>query len=217
MGEEGAVASREAAQGSRRPAAGRTDARRNRARLIEAATELFAEVGADVASMNDVARRAGVGPGTLWRHFPNKDALMAEIVGASLDGLADLAAELLDTTPPEPDFLRRWVSALVRHITRHHGFAARFARASTDVDSPLGARCHAVEQAAANLVERARELGKAQPDLTGSELIRLATAVAWVGEATAPPDTAARLLDLIFDGIHAGDQACQPPPRGPAV
>lgn len=152
--------------------------------------------------MNDVARRAGVGPGTLWRHFPNKDALVAEVVGASLDGLANLAAELLGP-PPEPDFFRRWVSALVRHITRHQGLAARFARASVSVDSPLGARCHAVERAATDLVERARELGQIRTDLTASELIRLATAVAWVNEATAPPDTATRLLDLVFDGIHA--------------
>lgn len=151
--------------------------------------------------MNDVARRAGVGPGTLWRHFPNKDALMAEVVGTSLDGLANLAAELLDTAR-EPDFLRRWVSALVQHITRHQGLAARFAHASVNVDSPLGARCHAVEQAAADLVERARELGRIRTDLTAAELIRLATAVAWVNEATAPPDTATRLLDLVFDGIH---------------
>ncbi|HEY0688694.1 MAG TPA: helix-turn-helix domain-containing protein [Kribbella sp.] len=193
--------SREAPPGSQPPPSGRTDARRNRARLIEAAGALFDEVGADTASMNDVARRAGVGPGTLWRHFPNKDALIAEVVGASLDGLAKLATELVDPSPA-PDFLRRWVSALVQHITRHQGFAARFARASVNVDSPLGARCHAVEQAAADLVERARELGQLRTDLTGSELIRLATAVAWVNEATAPPDTAARLLDLIFDGIR---------------
>lgn len=195
--------SREAAEGSRPPVAVRTDARRNRARLIEAASALFDEVGADAASMNDVARRAGVGPGTLWRHFPNKDALIAEIVGASLDGLANLAAELLDTSPPEPDFLRRWVSALVQHITRHQGLAARFARATAHVGSPLGARCQAVEQVAADLVARARELGQVRSDLTGAELIRLATAVAWLDEATAAPDTTARLLDLVFDGIRA--------------
>lgn len=178
---------------------GRTDARRNRARLIDAATELFAEVGADEASMNDVAKRAGVGPGTLWRHFANKDALMAEIVGSSLDGLADLAVELLGR-PAGSDILRPWVSALVVHVTRHRGLAARFVHAAADADSPLGARCHAVEVAAADMVARARDLGQVRQDLTGGELIRLATAVAWLTEAT--PSDSARLLDLVFDGLR---------------
>ncbi|GAA4003185.1 TetR/AcrR family transcriptional regulator [Allokutzneria multivorans] len=176
---------------------GRTDARRNRARLVEAARELFAEVGADAAAMNDVARRAGVGPGTLWRHFPNKEALLAEVVGQSLDGLAELAAELLRTEPE--GFLRRWVDALVAHITRNRGLAASFMRAAEHGEGPLGTRCHAVELAAAELLARAQELGEARADLTAAELIRLATAVAWTSEATEGDPV--RMLDVLFEGI----------------
>ncbi|CAL9656318.1 MULTISPECIES: TetR/AcrR family transcriptional regulator [Streptomyces] len=179
----------------------RSDARRNRARLVEAATALFDEVGTDAASMNDIARRAGVGPGTLWRHFPDKDALTAEVVGRSLDGLAALAAEL-PGSPDDPDFLRQWVSALVRHITRYRGLAVRYAEAARSADGPLGARCRAVEEAAAGLLERARERGQVRADLTAPELIRLATAVAWVSETAAPSDTTARLLDLVFEGVR---------------
>jgi AcrR family transcriptional regulator len=179
----------------------RSDARRNRARLIEAATALFDEVGVDAAAMNDIARRAGVGPGTLWRHFPDKEALTAEIVGQSLDGLAALAIELLDE-PESQDILREWVSALVRHITQYRGIATSYARAARTGDGPLGARCLAVEQAATELVRHARARSQARTDLTGSELIEMATAVAWVNEMTAPPDTAERLLDLVFEGLR---------------
>ncbi|GHH01296.1 TetR/AcrR family transcriptional regulator [Streptomyces rubradiris] len=179
----------------------RSDALHNRARLIEAARALFDEVGTDAASMNDIARRAGVGPGTLWRHFPDKEALTAEVVGRSLDGLAALAAELLDG-PGSPDFLREWVSTLVRHITRYRGLAVSYAQAARSGDGPLGARCRAVEEAAARLVERARERGQVRADLTAPELIRLATAVAWACETTAAPDTTTRLLDLLFEGVR---------------
>lgn len=179
----------------------RSDARRNRARLVEAASALFDEVGTDAASMNDIARRAGVGPGTLWRHFPDKEALTAEVVGQSLDGLAALATELLDG-PDTRDFLRQWISALVRHVTRYRGLAASYAQAARNPDGPLGTRCQAVEEAADELVQRARELGHVRADLTASELIRLATAVSWINETTAPPDTTARLLDLVFEGVR---------------
>ncbi|GLW91140.1 TetR/AcrR family transcriptional regulator [Actinokineospora globicatena] len=171
----------------------REDARRNRARLIEVAAEVFAEVGADAASMNDIARRAGVGPGTLWRHFPNKDALIAEVVGTSLDALAALATDLRD----HPDFLREWLTALVTHITQHRGLAARLTHAPTD--GPLSTRCHPVEQATADLVARARTQGMVRPDLTPAELIHLATAIAWITETT--PATPPRLTTLLFDGL----------------
>ncbi|MFE6776586.1 TetR/AcrR family transcriptional regulator [Streptomyces sp. NPDC057702] len=193
----------------------RKDARRNRARLVEAAAALFDEVGTEAAAMNDIARRAGVGPGTLWRHFPDKEALTAEVVGQSLDDLANLATELLATAPPPTtpgapappaapatDALARWVTALVRHITRYRGLATSYARASHTADGPLGARCHAVERAAAELLDHARRHGQARADLTASELIRLATAVAWVNETTGTPDTTPRLLNLLFDGIR---------------
>ena len=193
--------SREAVPEGPRPPSGRTDARRNRARLVEVAGALFDEAGVDAASMNDIARRAGVGPGTLWRHFPDKDALVAAVVGDSLDGLADLATELLNAVPPA-DPLREWVCALIQHIARYRGLASAFAHASTNSGSPLGVRRHAAEQAAAELVERAHTHGQVRPDLTGPEVIQLATAVAWINEATAPPDTTGRLLDLIFEGLH---------------
>lgn len=181
----------------------RADARRNRARLIAAARELFAEVGTVDAAMNDVARRAGVGPGTLWRHFPNKDALVAEVMAESLDGLAALGRELR-AEPDAAAAVRRWAEALVQHVGRYRGLAATIAALAAGADRVPGAACHEVEVAADELVESAVRAGGVRPDLTGADLIRLATAVAWAAEAAGEPDAAGRLLDMAFDGIVTG-------------
>lgn len=173
----------------------RADARRNRARLVDAARELFAEAGIEGTAMNDVARRAGVGPGTLWRHFPNKEALIAEVVGESLDELAELADELRSESPP--DAVRRWATALLGHVARYQGLAASLAQASDDL---LAGRCTAAERALGELVEhvRGREL---RADVTAADVSRLVMAVAWAAEAAGEPDSARRVLDLVFDGL----------------
>jgi AcrR family transcriptional regulator len=174
----------------------RADARRNRARLVDAARELFAEVGIEAAGMNDVARRAGVGPGTLWRHFPNKEALVAEVVGESLDELAALADELRATEPPGA--LRTWAAALLGHVARYRGLATSLANASGD---PLAGRCTATELAFERLVEHVREKERLRQGATATDITRLATAVAWAAEAAGDPASAERMLDLVFDGL----------------
>ncbi|MEJ3657044.1 helix-turn-helix domain-containing protein [Actinomycetes bacterium KLBMP 9759] len=176
----------------------RVDAVRNRERILTAARELFAEAGIGGTSMNDVARRAGVGPGTLWRHFANQEELVAVVVGESLDRLVALADELVGALDGG-DPLRAWTSALVGHIMGLRGFAASFATA--DAASLLGERCRDAEAAAARLVEHARASGAARADLTGPELIRMATAVAWTAE-NAGDGSAERLLTLAFDGMR---------------
>ncbi|WP_269756662.1 TetR/AcrR family transcriptional regulator [Amycolatopsis aidingensis] len=189
-----------AASAPRTPPA-RSDARRNRERLLDAARALFNEVGVEQASMNDVARRAGVGPGTLWRHFPNRDALVAAVVGDSLDGLVRLADELLGSLPPG-EALARWTAALVGHITRYRGLATMVMHAAAEGDGPLGTHCREAERSAAEMVERARQAGQVRNDLAVAELIRLATAVAVAGEPATGPIPAERLLTLVFDGLR---------------
>jgi AcrR family transcriptional regulator len=175
----------------------RADARRNRARLVEAARELFGEAGIEAAGMNDVARRAGVGPGTLWRHFPNKEALVAEVVGESLDALAALADELCGAAPP--DALRMWAAALLGHITRYRGLATSLATASGD---PLAGRCTATERAFEKLVEHVRAQERLRAGVTATDVMRLTTAVAWAAEAAGEPESAEHMLDLVFGGIR---------------
>jgi AcrR family transcriptional regulator len=178
----------------------RADARRNRARLVEAARELFGEAGIEAAGMNDVARRAGVGPGTLWRHFPNKEALVAEVAGASLDQLTELADEL--RARAAPDAVHTWASALLGHVARYRGLATSLAHASGD---PLAGRCAETGRALEKLVEHVRGTGELRAGVTGTDISRLAMAVAWAAEAAAEPAAAERLLDLAFAGLRAPD------------
>ncbi len=153
------------------------------------------------ASLNDVARRAGVGPGTLWRHFPNRDALVAAVVGDSLSGLATLTDELLSSLPPG-EALARWTAALVDHITRYRGLAAMVMHSAADGGGPLGTRCREAERSAEELVAQAREAGQVRGDLTAAELIRLASAVALASEPTSEAISAERLLALVFEGVR---------------
>lgn len=195
----------------------RKDAVRNRARLVEVAGALFAEVGTEVASMNDIARRAGVGPGTLWRHFADKEALVAEVVGQSLDDLSALARDLL-ADPAEPDPITPWTAALVRHIGHYRGFATRYAHASRAPEGPLGTRCQAVERAAAELVDHARARGRVRADLTATELIGLATAIAWLNESTGLGPAASGGPDAVAltGAVSAGAAQIDPAPAVPA-
>ncbi|WP_036541897.1 TetR/AcrR family transcriptional regulator, partial [Nocardia cyriacigeorgica] len=109
------------------PGGVRADARRSRARLLEAAHTMFTSEGVDV-SFNEIARRAGVGPATLYRHFPQREDLIAAVVGTSLDEVISLASTL-DAEPDPAVALARWVSALVSHVRRVRGLSEEIMRA----------------------------------------------------------------------------------------
>src|SRR6201997_5429772 len=97
------------------PAGMRADARRSRAKLLEAATAAFAEHGAD-APLDDIARRAGVGIGTLYRHFPTRTDLQAAVYRNQVLAVCEAADELVSTVPPEQAFFG-WVRAMAGYLT----------------------------------------------------------------------------------------------------
>src|SRR5580704_6119469 len=99
----------------------RSDARRNRDRLVEVAAEAFAANGID-ASLEDIARKAEVGVGTLYRHFPNRDALLEAVFRNNVDQLCDQADELLATLPPV-EALGAWMKAFVAYVASKRGLA----------------------------------------------------------------------------------------------
>src|ERR1700761_4381503 len=96
----------------------RSDARENRARILEAAREAFAEDGG--TSMNQVAQRAGVGPGTLYRNYPTREALVLAVYQSEVEQLTGSVPGLLATLPPL-EALRRWTTDLVSAMRRKHG------------------------------------------------------------------------------------------------
>lgn len=182
------------------PGGVRADARRSRARLLEAAHTMFTSEGVDV-SFNEIARRAGVGPATLYRHFPQREDLIAAVVGTSLDEVISLASTL-DAEPDPAVALARWVAALVSHVRRVRGLSEEIMRALEVPGNPLAPHCDAALAAAGTVLDRAQRAGRARPDATTDDIVKIATAIAWTSDQSdAAAQATDRLVDLVLHGI----------------
>ncbi|WP_246179019.1 TetR/AcrR family transcriptional regulator [Actinomadura decatromicini] len=178
----------------------RADVRRNRARLLAAARETFGRDGAD-ASLEGIARLAGVGIGTLYRHFPTRQDLLEAVLADAYDGLAATARELL--AAPDPGAaLAAWLRAYVSAVTAFPGLAASAAVALRDDPPEPSAACRAMREAGAALFARARDAGDVPPDAAFTDALRLAAGIATVTERE--PDAAGRLLALASRGVLSG-------------
>ncbi|MET1073037.1 MAG: helix-turn-helix domain-containing protein [Umezawaea sp.] len=177
----------------------RADARRNRAKLLAVAAEVFAAHGTD-ASLDEIAKRAEVGPGTLYRHFPTRQDLLAELLRDRVDALAAKAAELL-ASPSPGAALNTWLEAVAEHATTYRGLAGVLITAER---SEVLAACHDEMRAAgAALVDRAKEDGALRGDVALTEVFDLVNAVAWAGEqGDDPTRRTRRLLALVLDGLR---------------
>ncbi|XRQ14983.1 TetR/AcrR family transcriptional regulator [Actinomadura welshii] len=183
----------------------RADVRRNRARLIAAARETFQRDGAG-ASLEGVARLAGVGIGTLYRHFPTRQHLLEALLADAYGELAARARELA-ASPSPGDALLEWLRAFVSGVTAFSGMAAAalvsLREASLRGDGAEAAR--AVLDAGGALFARAQEAGDVPPDAAFIDALRLAGAVAAVTEHD--PEAAGRLLSLAATGMVPGKAA----------
>lgn len=176
----------------------RADARRNFERLIVAARDAFTERGAE-ASLDDIARRAGVGPGTLYRHFPNRVALLEAVYRDEVERLSRRAYELLAFKPID-EALSSWMREQVDYVMNHRAVATMI-KEMLGGDSETLAYCKTSLRAAAGaMIARAREAGLLRPEVTSADLLRLGHAVAYAAE-TAPED-ADRLLSYLLDGLR---------------
>ncbi|MFI6602186.1 TetR/AcrR family transcriptional regulator [Nonomuraea sp. NPDC050536] len=181
-------------------AAGRKDARRNYERLLTAAQAAFAEHGVG-ASLNDIARNAGVGNVTLYRHFPTRQALLEALLGESLRGLRTRADELL-TSPAPDEALSTWLDGAVEHAMTYRGLVDALVDSLDDPASDLHATCQAVKDAGAQLLAKAQQAGAVRPDLDASVLFSLIASVAWASERT--PAHRDQLLAVMLDGLRKG-------------
>jgi AcrR family transcriptional regulator len=169
----------------------RADARRNRDRLVSVASEVVAEQGAE-ASLEEIARRAGVGSATLHRHFPSRPALLDAVFAERVAALCDLATGLLGV-PDAGEALVRWLRELVQHAVRNRGLATSLAKGTGD-------SCHAKILAAGDaLVTRARK--DLREDVTTAELLALVNGVSVA--AGEDEKLADRLLTLAVTGIRS--------------
>lgn len=188
----------------------RADAQRNRDRIVAVAAEAFTERGTG-ASLDDIAKRAGVGPGTLYRHFPTRDALVAATLDAATTALADRAiASGLGGDPGErpagdPDAraaLVAWFIDSAEHLRTYDGLPELMTAALDDPGSPLHAQCLRFADITRDLTERAKRAGVVRADVDPVDVGTLVGSVAWAAATRGDSaETTRRLLALIVDGL----------------
>lgn len=181
----------------------RADARRNRQRVLDAAKVVVAEHGPD-SSLDEIARRAGVGIGTLYRHFPTRQALLEAVFRDSTEQLADYGRDLLDSDDEPHDALRAWLHAQVEHAATHCALAASVILTALDRDSDDdgGMPCEELRSTGAELLRRAQDAGMIRSDIDVDDVCRMGSAIAIATqEAPGGPVCAERLFTLMMDGL----------------
>jgi len=179
----------------------RTDALRNRERILQVAKEAFTRLGAD-ASLDDIASQSGVGPGTLYRHFPTRDALVEAVYHAEVEKLAAAAHEFSKTLPPL-EALRAWMLLFVDYIAAKQIIApALNTLAGGATRLYEGSRTH-VYGAIDGLARRAIQSGDARSDLNAQDLLRALIGVAYVPASPDWQQSAKRLVDILIAGSRS--------------
>ncbi|MFK0169892.1 TetR/AcrR family transcriptional regulator [Streptomyces sp. NPDC090306] len=181
----------------------RADARRNYERLLKAAAEAFAEHG-EGASLDDIAKRAGVGSGTLYRHFPTRQDLLEAAYVDRIDAIAARADEIAAQLPPG-QALVEWLRELSEGMIQVRGLKSLLGSAVTDGSSYVVTACgKSVKGAAERLVTAAQREGTLRPDLEPVEVLRLAHGVATASElADGGGRYISRYLSLLTEGLWA--------------
>ncbi|MFJ9032217.1 TetR/AcrR family transcriptional regulator [Streptomyces sp. NPDC102274] len=179
----------------------RADARRNYERLLTEARRTFAEHGTD-SSLEDIARRAGVGIGTLYRHFPNRHALMNAVFQEALASLIERSRELAEAEQP-CGALVEWLGALITHAGEYRGLSQALMSASHDKSSALSQCSVPMREAGGRLLVRAQRAGHVRQEVSIEDLLQLTNAIALAAEQTpSDPHLAERLLRLTLTGLR---------------
>ncbi|WP_033222190.1 TetR/AcrR family transcriptional regulator [Kitasatospora phosalacinea] len=180
----------------------RADARRNRDRLLEIGAQVLAEQGAQ-ASLRDVARRAEVGLGTLYRHFPSREALLEALLARRFDRLAQRAEELASAAADPADALVDWLREFRAGAGAYRGLPEALLATLRDPASPLHASCTAMREAGGGLLAAAQRAGRIRADVTGTDVFALANAVSWAADqAPALAERQERLFEVVVDGLR---------------
>jgi AcrR family transcriptional regulator len=179
----------------------RADAKRNYDRIVEVAREVFREQGYD-ASLDEVAKRAGVGPGTLYRHFPTRDALLDAIMQSWVLRVGEAAEKALANEGSPRDLLLSWFEEYVRLISVHKGGPAKITSAMGDPDSPIRTKCQVLTDANDTVVGRLRADGALKDGVESLQVCRLIGGVATVADQSDLDEAAVRpMLEVVADGL----------------
>jgi AcrR family transcriptional regulator len=183
----------------------RADARRNRETLLATAAELYAERGVEV-SLEEIARKSCVGIGTLYRHFPTREALIADVYRREVEQLCGGVDGLLAELPPA-DALEEWMCRFVSYVATKRGMAVAL-KSVAGSDSELFTTTRAkINASMARLVRAAVEAGTIRPDANPDDVLRAMSGFCLVSDQPGWQEQALRLVSLVVDGLRYGVKA----------
>jgi AcrR family transcriptional regulator len=183
----------------------RADARRNRDALLVAAAAQFAERGAE-APLEEIARQAGVGIGTLYRHFPTRDALIADVYRREVDLLCGGVDDLLATLPAD-EALAEWMRRFVGYVATKRGLAVALKSMVNDNSKLFVQSRTNINESMARLVHAAVEAGLVRADADPEDVLRGMSGFCLFSEQAGWQEQAQRLVALLVDGLRFGAAA----------
>ena len=196
----------------------RADAIRNRDRVLEAAKAVF-NAGGPEASLEAVAKRAGVGIGTLYRHFPTRESLFEAVYRREVQQLGDLAEQLKNDAAPV-DALRRWLRSNVEFVATKKGMVAALALAAYGKSELYALTFDRLTKAVGTLLDRAVAAGEIRADISPEDLLRALIGMCYMHDQPGWQKTVMRLVDVFVDGLRVRnkvEQRTTPVPHGEDV
>ena len=184
-------------KGTRKP---RADAIRNRERVLEAAKVVFSAGGAE-ASLEAVARAAGVGIGTLYRHFPTREALFEAVYRREVQQLADLAEQLKQEAKPI-DALRQWMRSIVKFVATKKGMSAALTLAVDKNSKLFSSSADRLARTVGGLLDRAIAAGEIRDDISPEDLLRAVVGMCYMHDQPGWQTSVLRLVDVFVDGLR---------------
>jgi AcrR family transcriptional regulator len=186
----------------------RADAVRNRERVLEAAKAVFSAGGPD-ASLEAVARRAGVGIGTLYRHFPTREALFEAVYRREVQQLVELAEQLKSAAEPV-DALRRWLRSNVEVVATKKGMLAALALAVHGSSELYAYAFERLTKAVGALLDRAVAAGELRGDISPEDLLRALVGMSYMHDQPGWQESVLRLVDVFVDGLRVQTNVGRP-------
>jgi len=188
---------RKSALQARKP---RADSARNRKLLIDAAKAAFSETGLNV-SLEEIARRAGVGIGTLYRHFPSREAVVEAVYRREVEQLAEAVPQLLETSPAG-EALHKWMHLFVDYIATKRLIAPSLGTVAGRTSALYATSAELITRAISTLVKRAVASGDVRKDIDPSDLLRALVGVSYGNPDAGWEASARRLIDILMDGLR---------------
>jgi AcrR family transcriptional regulator len=189
----------------------RADAIRNRERVLEAAKLVFSQGGTE-AGLEAVARQAGVGIGTLYRHFPTREALYEAVYRREVEQLADMAGRLAAELPPLQG-LRQWIGALVEFIATKKGMATALALAAHKPPELMTYTSSRLQEAIGVLLRPAARAGEIRSDIGPDDLLRAVVGLSYLHDGPGWQEQVMRLVEVFVDGLRLRQREALDRPR----